>query len=220
MTYSSQLWSPLPFDHEEYKTNETYRINALNYLDYYFEVFTEREFDSFFATILNNTNNFNLEEVAKYGLLPEKCLAKLANIDDIGLQTEVAFNENTSPETLKYLARTGNVEVITAVAGNSNCSWNFLQSLANQYVDTNEIIDAIIWNPKTPFEYFLEVLKSSNTFNKREVLKRIKYLDTRYLYDFCVLLFSSDVIYIPESILQENLLKWADNELEALEILV
>ncbi len=220
MTHSSQPWSPLPFDHEEYKNNETYRINALNYLDYYFEVFTEKDFDSFFFTVLNHTDNFALEDVAKYGLLPEQYLAELAKIDDANLQVEVAFNANTSLETLKCLAQTTNVEVLTAVAGSSNCSWTFLESLANQYVDNNEIFDAIIWNSKTPFEYLLDVLKSNNTSNKLEVLKRIKYLPNQRLYNFCFLLFGSDVVYIPESILQENLLKWVENETKELDVVV
>lgn len=210
MTYN--LWSPLPFNHDEYKNNGTYRINVINYFDYYFEVLAEKEFDEFFVTVLNYTEPSLLENVAEYGPLPGKYLAELAKIDDDSLKQSVAFNSNTSLKTLKRLAKTENVDVLTAIAGNSNCSWEFLQSLIDKHSDKIYVVDAIIWNCRTPTQYFLEVLNGNDVSIKWEVLRRIKYLDNKYLYDFCGLAFGSDAVYVPENVLRDVLLKWVECE--------
>lgn len=120
-------------------------------------------------------------EIVRSVNTPPKVLAQLTEIyaHDVRLLEKIATHQNTSAETLNFLAK----EVPWAVAVNRNASASLLRYLSNH--PNSYVYDAVLYNPSAPKDVIERLNELKDTRPKaatpREVLelysKGSKYFD-------------------------------------------
>lgn len=112
-------------------------------------------------SILNSSSTAFLEKVATCIGIDSDILSKLALHDQARIRSYVAWNSNTSPETLAMLANDKNAGVVREVASNRNTPE---ATLAKLFETTNDsgLLYHIASNPSTSRQVLQELMRNSD----------------------------------------------------------
>jgi len=105
-------------------------------------------------------NVTKFQEISKIVYDPKtshQILDKLArSVDNEEILRGIAFNPNTSPETLQFLAKNENEDIRVSVAYNKSCPQSILEMLSND--EKKSVLDQIARHKNTGYKTFLKLL--------------------------------------------------------------